>query len=195
VGDPVSFDIKFTMLGNDVVVGKAFDDRAGCAVLVGVMERLGEVDCTVYSVGTIQEEVGLRGATTAAFGLYPDLGIALDVAVAGGVPGVRDVEAPIKMRKGPSLTVADRGLIAHPRVLRLLVDTGEELGIPYQLEMSMGGTTDAATIALTREGIPSGVISIPARYIHSPVSMLSLEDVENAIKLAVTAIKNVPKNF
>jgi len=191
VGDPVSFDIKFTRLKNDIVVGKAFDDRIGCAILVEILKRVGEVDCTVYGVGTIQEEVGLRGATTAAFGLYPDIGIAVDVTVAGGVPGVKDIEAPIKMGKGPSLTVADRGLITHPKVLRLLVDAAEKLGIPYQLETGLGGTTDAAKISLTREGVPSGVISIPTRYIHSPVSMLSLDDAENSIKLSIEAIKNV----
>ncbi|MCP8311332.1 MAG: M42 family metallopeptidase [Candidatus Methylarchaceae archaeon HK02M1] len=195
IGDPISFDIRFTKLREDVVVGKAFDDRVGCAVLAEVMEKLEKVDCTVYAVGTIQEEVGMRGATTAAFGLYPDVGIAVDVTFAGGVPGVKDVEAPIKMRKGPSLVVADRGLIAHPKVLRLLVDAAEELGIPYQLEMGSAGTTDAAKIALTREGIPSGVISIPTRYIHSSVSMLSLDDAENAIKLAIMAIKKFPKIF
>ena len=195
VGDPVSFDIKFTRVGNDAVVGKAFDDRVGCAALVEVMRKLPSVDCTVYAVGTIQEEVGLRGATIAAFQLYPDVGIAIDVTVAGDIPGVKEVEAPIKMRKGPSLTVADTGLITHPKVLRLLIDAAEESKVPYQLESGLHGTTDASRIALTREGVPSGVISIPTRYIHSPASMLSLSDVENTIKLAVTAIKNVPKYF
>jgi endoglucanase len=195
VGDPVSFDIKFARVRNDVVIGKAFDDRVGCAALVEVMRKLPSVDCTVYAVGTIQEEVGLRGATIAAFQLYPDVGLAIDVTVAGDVPGVKEVEAPIKMRKGPSLTVADTGLITHPKVLRLLIDAAEESKVPYQLESGLHGTTDAARIALTREGVPSGVISVPTRYIHSPASMLSLSDVENAVKLAITAIKNVPKYF
>jgi len=195
VGNPVSFDITFTRLGDDVVVGKAFDDRVGCAVLTAIMERLGDVDCTVYAVGTIQEEVGLRGATTAAFSLSPDIGIALDATVAGGVPGVKEVETSIKMRRGPAITVADRGLITHPRVLRLLIDAAEKGGIPFQLETGLPGSTDAARIALTREGVPSGVISIPTRYIHSPVSMLSLDDAENAAKLAVAAIKSVSQSF
>ena len=195
MGDPVSFDIKFTRVGNDAVVGKAFDDRVGCAALVEVMRKLPSVDFTVYAVGTIQEEVGLRGATIAAFQLYPDVGVAIDVTVVGDVPGVKEVEAPIKMRKGPSLTVADMGLITHPKVLRLLIDAAEESKVPYQLESGLPGATDASRIALTREGVPSGVISIPTRYIHSPASMLSLSDVENAIQLAVTAIKNVTKYF
>ena len=195
VGDAVSFDIKFTRVGKDTVVGKAFDDRVGCAALIETMRKLSKVDCTIYVVGTIQEEVGLRGATTAAFQLYPDVGIALDVTVAGDVPGVKEVEAPAKMRAGPALTVADAGLITHPKVLRLFIDSAEENKIPYQLETGMRGTTDAAKIALTKEGVPSGVISIPTRYIHSPASLLSLKDVENAVKLAVATVKNVSKYF
>jgi len=163
--------------------------------MIEAMRRISEVDCTVYAVGTIQEEVGLRGATIAAFEIYPDVGLALDVTVAGDVPGVTEVEAPIKMGAGPSFTVADRGLITHPKVLRLLVETAEKLGIPYQLETGLPGTTDAARIALTREGVPAGVISIPTRYIHSPASLLSLKDVENAVKITVAAIENLPSYF
>jgi putative aminopeptidase FrvX len=195
VGDAVSFDIKFTRVGKDTVVGKAFDDRVGCAALIETLRKLSKIDCTIYVVGTIQEEVGLRGATIAAFQLYPDVGIALDVTVAGDVPGVKEVEAPAKMRAGPALTVADAGLITHPKVLRLFIDSAEENKIPYQLETGMKGTTDAAKIALTKEGVPSGVISIPTRYIHSPASLISLKDVENAVKLAVATIKNVSKYF
>jgi putative aminopeptidase FrvX len=195
IGDPISFDIKFARVGKDVVVGKAFDDRVGCAALIETLRRLRRVNCTVYAVGTIQEEVGLRGATVAAFQLRPDVGLALDVTVAGDVPGVEEVEAPIKMRKGPSLTVTDSGLITHPKVLRWFIDAAEESKVPYQLETGLSGTTDAARIALTREGVPSGVISIPTRYIHSPASLLSLNDLENAVKLTVAAINSVQKYF
>jgi len=195
VGDPVSFDVKFAQVGKDAVLGKAFDDRVGCAALIEIMRKLPKVDCTLHAVGTVQEEVGLRGATIAAFQLYPDVGIALDVTVAGDIPGVKEVEAPVKMRKGPALTVADAGLITHPKVLRLFIDSAEENKIPYQLETGLRGTTDAARIALTKEGVPSGVISIPTRYIHSPASIVSLEDLENSVKLAVAAVKNVPKYF
>ena len=195
IGDPVSFDIKFDRIGNDVVVGKAFDDRVGCAVMIDVMKMLKQTECAVYAVGTVQEEVGLRGATTAAFGIYPDVGIALDVTVAGDVPGVKEVEAPIKMRKGPAIEIADMGLITHPKVLRMLVEAAEENNIPYQLETGLPGSTDAARIALTREGVPSGVISVPTRYIHSPTSLVSLKDMENAVKLTVAAIQKIPKHF
>jgi endoglucanase len=163
--------------------------------MVEAMKRLEKTECTVYAVGTVQEEVGLRGATTAAFGIYPDVGIALDVTVAGDVPGVREVEAPIKLGKGPSIEIADMGLIAHPKVVRLLVDAAEENKIPYQLETGLPGSTDAARISLTREGVPSGVISIPTRYIHSPSSLLSLEDAEKTVKLTVAAVQKIPKYF
>ena len=195
IGDPVGFDIKFAKVGKNIVIGRAFDDRVGCAVMVEAMKRLEKTECTVYAVGTVQEEVGLRGATTAAFGIYPDVGIALDVTIAGDVPGVREVEAPIKLGKGPSIEIADMGLIAHPKVVRLLVDAAEENKIPYQLETGLPGSTDAARISLTREGVPSGVISIPTRYIHSPSSLLSLEDAEKAVKLTVAAIQKIPKHF
>jgi putative aminopeptidase FrvX len=195
IGDPIGFDIKFARAGKNIVMGKAFDDRVGCAVMAETMKRLRKTDCTVYAVGTVQEEVGLRGATTAAFGIYPDVGIALDVTVAGDIPGVKEVEAPIKIRKGPSITVADKGLITHPKVLKLLIDAAEENKIPYQLETGLPGSTDAARISLTREGVPSGVISIPTRYIHSPASLLSLKDVENTVKLTVAAVQKVPERF
>ena len=195
IGDPVGFDIKFTKVGKNVIIGKAFDDRVGCAVMVEAMKRLEKTKCTIYAVGTVQEEVGLRGATTAAFGIYPDVGIALDVTVAGDVRGVKEVEAPMKLRKGPAIQVADAGLITHPKVLRLLVDAAEENKIPYQLETGFPGLTDAARISLTREGVPCGVISVPTRYIHSPASLLSLEDAEKAVKLTVAVVQKVPKYF
>jgi len=195
IGDPIGFDIKYAKVGKDIVIGKAFDDRVGCAVIVEAMKRLEKAECTIYAVGTVQEEVGLRGATTAAFGIYPDVAIALDVTVAGDVPGVKEVEAPIKLRKGPAIEVADAGLITHPKVLRLLVDAAEENKIPYQLETGLPGQTDAARIALTREGVPSGVISVPTRYIHGSACLLCLGDAEKAVKLTVAAVQKIPKYF
>jgi endoglucanase len=193
IGDPVCFDVKFARIGKNIVIGKAFDDRVACAIMIEAMKALQNTDCTIYAVGTVQEEVGLRGATTSAFGIDPDFGIAIDVTVAGDTPGVRDVDAPVKMNKGPSLTVADSGLIVHPRVLKLLIDAAKECKIAYQLETGLPGSTDAARIALTKAGVPSGVISVPTRYIHSPTSMLSLKDAEDSVKLTVAAVKKIPE--
>jgi putative aminopeptidase FrvX len=195
IGDPVSFDVKYAKLGKDVVTGKALDDRAGCAIMIEALKQLGSTDCTICAVGTVQEEVGLRGAATATFGIDPDIGIALDVTIAGDVPGVREFDTSAKMGKGPVLTVADSGLITHPKVLRLLLDAAEENKINYQLETGLPGTTDAARISLTRQGVPSGTVSVATRYIHSPVGMLSLKDAENSAKLTVVAIQKIQKHF
>lgn len=195
VGDPVSFDIKYAKLTGDVVMGKAFDDRVGCAIMIEVLKQLKSTDCTLYAVGTVQEEVGLRGAATAAFGINPDVGIALDVTVAGDVPGVKEFEASVKMGKGPVLTVADHGLITLPKVMHLLLDTAEENRITYQLETGLPGATDAAKMSLTRQGVPSGTISVATRYIHSPAGILSLKDAENSAKLTAAVIEKIQKRF
>jgi endoglucanase len=176
VGDPVAFDVQFEKLGNDNAMGKAFDNRAGCAVIVEALKQITELDCTVYAVGTIQEEVGLRGAATAAFGVDPDAGLALDVTIAGDTPGVREFDTSVK-------------------ILRWLIDTATANNISYQLETGLMGTTDAARIALTRQGVPSGTISVPARYIHSPVGIVNLADVENCAKLTAAAVQKIQEQF
>jgi putative aminopeptidase FrvX len=195
VGDPVGFDVQYVELGKNVVVGKAFDNRAGCVTMIEALKLMEKTDYTVCAVGTVQEEVGLRGAAGAAFGLDPDLAIALDVTIAGDVPGVREFDTSVKMGKGPALTISDSGLITHPKVLRWLLDSAEEEKIPFQLETGLMGSTDAARISLTRQGIPSGNISIPTRYIHSPVGMLNLKDIENSAKLTVAAIQRTSRYF
>lgn len=194
IGDTVGFDVKFARIGKNTVIGKALDDRAGCAIMVEALRRLKKTECTIYAVGTVQEEVGFRGAVTSAFSLCPDIAIALDVTIAGDTPEVKEIEAPIKMRKGPSLTVADAGVIVPAKILKLLIAAAEENDIPYQLETGVPGSTDAARILLTREGVPSGVISVPTRYIHSPTSMLSMEDAENALKLLIAVVNRISKN-
>ena len=195
IGDVVAFDIKYVNLGKDVAIGKAFDNRAGCLTMVETLKLLEKTDCTVCAVGTVQEEVGLRGAATAAFGVDPDLAIALDVTIAGDVPGVREFDTTVKMGKGPALTISDSGLITHPKILRWLMETAETQKIPFQLESGLLGSTDAARISITRQGIPSGNVSIATRYIHSPVGMLSLKDIENAAKLTAAAIQTATKHF
>lgn len=195
VGDPIAFDVKCQKIGAECVMGKAFDNRAGCAAMVEVMKRLKEAECTVYAVGTVQEEIGLRGAGCAAFAVNPDLALALDVTVAGDVPGVREIDTNVKLGKGPALTVYDSGVITHPKVMRWIIDTANEAKLPLQLESGLPGSTDAARISLTRQGIPSGTLSMPARYIHSPAGIINLTDVENTVKLAVAAVEKAAKYF
>ncbi len=195
VGDPIAFDVAYGKLSKGNVMGKAFDNRAGCAAMVETMKLLKECECTVYAVGTVQEEVGLRGAGTAAFAVDPDLALALDVTIAGDVPGVREYDTSVKLGRGPSLTVSDSGVITHPKIMRWVLDTAAEEKIPIQLESGLLGSTDAARISLARQGIPSGTISIPTRYIHSPAGILNLSDLENTAKLTAAAIQKATKYF
>jgi endoglucanase len=163
--------------------------------MIETLRLLEKAGCTIYAVGTIQEEVRLRGAGAAAFNVDPGVAIALDVTIAGDTPGVREFDTTVKMGKGPALTITDSGLITSPKILRWLADSAEEQKIGYQIEAGLMGSTDAARIALTRQGIPCGNISIPTRYIHSPVGMLNIKDVENSAKLAAAAIQNIAKYF
>lgn len=180
VGDIGVFSRPLVVQGNRLIA-KAFDDRIGCAILVKLVEELKDCPHDLYIVFTVQEELGLRGAITSAYGIAPDVGIAVDVTRTGDTP-----EAPkmaVSLGKGPAIKVKDARMVSHPGVRQALIRAAEEEGIPYQLEVLEGGTTDAAAIQLTREGIPTGVISIPCRYIHTPSEMVDLRDVENAVRL------------
>ncbi len=193
IGDPIIIEQEFRELGNNLVMGKALDNRVGCAILIEVLKQV-ESEATLYGVGTVQEEVGLKGAKTSAFGINPDMALALDVTISGDHPGIKEEDAPSQAGKGPAIILTDasgRGLITHPQVKELLISTAEEEGIPYQLEVSDGGTTDATSIHLTREGIPTGVISPASRYIHTPVSVVNLDDVENAVRLILAVLKRI----
>ena len=193
VGDPISFKSDFEEFPNDLIMGKALDNRIGCYIMIETLKRVNS-KATVYGVGTVQEEVGLKGARTSAFKLNPDMAFALDVTIAGDHPGIKEDEAPAKIGKGPAIILVDasgRGIITPEKVKNLLISSAKEGEIPYQLEVSEGGTTDATAIHLTREGVPTGVVSVPTRYIHTTVSIASMEDIENAIKLLVKAIDSL----
>lgn len=193
VGDYITFDRSFSVLRKDMVTGKAFDNRLGCYVMLEVAKRA-EGNFTLYAVGTTQEEVGLKGARTSAYKINPDIAIVVDATTTGDHPGVKEEESAIKLGKGPAITVVDaqgRGLITNPKLKELLINTAKKHKIPYQLEVGEGGTTDATAIQLTREGVPTGVVSIPSRYIHTPVSVANMKDVENCIKLITHTLEEI----
>ena len=193
VGDPMTFNSIFAEYPNNLVMGKALDNRVGCYVMIEVLKRI-KTKATVHAVGTVQEEVGLKGARAVAFKLNPDMAIALDVTLSGDHPGIKPDEAPAVIGEGPALILSDaggRGILTNPLVKEMIMKAGDENDVPYQLEVSDGGTTDGAIIQLTREGIPTGVLSVPTRYIHTPVSVCSMEDVESTIQLIVNAINNL----
>lgn len=193
VGDPITFKAWYEELPNDLIMGKALDNRVGCYVMMEVLKRV-NTRATVYGVGTVQEEVGLKGAKTSSFKLNPDIAIALDVTLSGDHPGVKEEEAPAVIGKGPAIVLVDasgRGIITQKSIKDMLITAGDENEINYQLEVSDGGTTDGTAIHLTREGIPTGVLSVPTRYIHTTVSVCSKEDIESTIELIVEAINNL----
>jgi putative aminopeptidase FrvX len=194
IGTPVTIDREFATLANNRVTGKAFDNRAGVAMLIKTLKTV-ETPFTIYGVFTVQEEVGLKGARTSAYALDPDCAIATDVTIPGDHPGIEMKDAAVEMGKGPVITIVDssgRGLIANRNVVKWLGKAAEENSIPVQVEVGSGGTTDATAIHLTKAGIPSTTLSIPSRYIHSPVEVLDVRDIEAGVALLVAALKTKP---
>jgi putative aminopeptidase FrvX len=186
LGQAAVFLRPFANLGRRIVA-KAFDDRIGCAVLIEVLRRLEETPHEVYFVFSVQEEVGLRGARTSAYGLEPEVGIAVDITASADTP-----EAPkmaMKLGAGPCIKVMDSGMLAHPGVKQLLIETAEANGIPYQLEVLQRGSTDAAAIQLARGGVAAGCVSLACRYYHTPSEMLDMEDVENTVALLLAVLR------
>ena len=185
IGDYAAFATDFTELGK-TVKGKAFDDRVGCAVLIELLKERYPFD--LYAAFTVQEEVGLRGAKVAAYAIEPDVAFVLEGTICDDMPKKRDVSPTTELGKGPAITIMDRTFIADRRLVKLLVETAEELGIPYQFKQPVVGGTDAGAIHLSREGVPSATVAVPCRYIHSPASLLSLEDFENTVRLMKGAL-------
>ncbi|MFB0543308.1 MAG: M20/M25/M40 family metallo-hydrolase, partial [Candidatus Bathyarchaeia archaeon] len=198
IGDPVVPWSPFSLIqGGKVAMSKAFDDRIGAFVLMEAIRRIKEKKIehpnTVYGAATVQEEVGLRGAQTTAHLVDPDVGVVLEVDIAGDVPGIASKEAPAKMGKGPSLITFDRSMIPNQPLKELVIETAAKAQIPLQLSQVSGGGTDAGRIHIDRAGCPSVVIGVPTRHIHSHVGLLSLKDAENAVRLVIELIKRLDK--
>ncbi len=187
IGDAAGFDRPMLDLG-DRIVAKSMDDRISCAVMIETMRQLTSTPNEIYFVFSTQEEVGLRGATTAAFSLDPEIGISVDVTGVGDTP--RSMKMEVSLGKGPTVKVRDGGMISDPRLVRFMADTAEKAGIPYQLEILEGGTTDARAMQISRAGMPASCVSIPTRYIHSPSEMVDYRDVLNSVKLLVELVSH-----
>jgi len=200
VGCVATFDRTMERMG-ELICGKAFDDRLGCAALIEVLKQA-EPKCEVLACFTVQEELGLKGATTSAFALEPDIGIAIDTTIAGDFPGMEPHEAPVEIGKGATIVVAygrkeslGYGLIPSRKIREWLEGLAKRNNLPYQLEVVEGGTTDAAAIALSRGGVPAAAVSIPTRYLHTPIEVASLNDLEMTIRLLKLAVENPPSEY
>ncbi len=185
VGDIAAFQQTAQVVGGRLAA-KAMDDRLGCYVLIEALRRIkkkktGRTGNDLYFVFTVQEEIGLRGAITSAYGIEPDFGLAVDVTMTGDTPDCEKMA--IRLGAGAAIKVRDRMMITHPVIKNRLISLAERKRIPYQLEVLEWGTTDAAAMQLSRRGVPSGTISVPVRYVHSTSEMADLADLENAVRL------------
>ena len=186
VGDVAIFHQGLENVGKRLIA-KSLDDRIGCAILIETLRRLKQTPHEVYFVFSVQEETTSVGARTAAYSIDPDLALAIDMTGTGDTPKAQPMA--VEMGKGPAIKVRDAGMIADPRIKNLLVQRAQAARIPYQLEIFRLGTTDAQAVQSVRSGIPSGAVSIPARYVHSQAEMIDLDDVENTVKLLVELLK------
>jgi endoglucanase len=185
VGSPCVPGYAFEHLNEDLVMGKAFDDRAGCAVAVGALEALRgtDLDLTLVCAFTISEELGLRGARTVANQIAPHVALALEGTTAVDVPGISGARLLASMGAGPAVTLADRSIVASREVVTLLEEVAEKGGIPFQRKLPGGGGTDAGAIQTSGAGALVGVVSVPCRYIHAPLSLLRPSDLDAAVRL------------
>ena len=182
IGDTACYLAPFSLQGRRVIA-KSLDNRAGCAVLMETLRRLPRaLPIGVYFVFTVQEELGLRGAKPVSYRLKPDYGLAVDVTRVGDTPEP-EYKMEVSLGEGPAIKVKDSSVICHPFIIEKMTAAANKHGIPYQFEVLERGGTDAGAIHLSREGVPSGALSIPCRYIHSPSEMIDLDDLENAVSL------------
>ncbi len=180
IGDPGIFHQTYLENG-DRLTAKSMDDRIACAIAIAALQQLAESPHDVYFVFTAQEEVGVRGAATAANRIAPEVGIALDVTATGDTPN--GIKMDVKLGKGPAIKVKDSGMIAHRGLVQRMADVAVSAEIPHQFEILPAGSTDARAMQISGIGVIAGCISIPCRYIHSPSETVSLSDVENSVKL------------
>jgi len=194
IGDPLTIHYPFIELHDGYVTGKAFDDRAGCAVMIEIARRLAEkkLDINIVFSFVVGEEVGLRGARTSAYQIDPDLAIALEGTIGADMPGVPQSSQPVRLGRGPAITVADRSIIVSRKLIEAIESVAEDGAIPYQYKLPTYGGTDAGVIHTTRAGILTGVVSVPCRFIHSPTSTMRLNDFENTVRLMTRFIERLP---
>ncbi|MBC8215252.1 MAG: M42 family metallopeptidase [Candidatus Marinimicrobia bacterium] len=184
IGDPITFDLGMDTLKGNIVSTKATDNKVGVYVVGAILKELADekIETNIYSVSSVQEEIGLRGATTSAYGIDPHVGIAIDVTHATDYPGIdKNLHGDIKLNDGPVIAV---GANINPKVFELLKKAGKDVKVKYQIEAAPRGTgTDANAIQTTRSGVAAGLVSVPNRYMHTPSEVISLKDLDETVKL------------
>jgi len=191
IGDFAAFDRTYMEMG-DRLVAKSMDNRSGVLVLIETLRGIKSTPNDLYFVFTSQEEVGVRGAGAAAFGIDPDIGLAVDVTATGDTPA--SLKMVMELGKGPCVKFRDPGMLSDPRVVDWMIKTAEKARIPYQREVLLIGGTDAREIQITRSGVMAGVLSVPCRYVHSASEMVDYNDLKNSVKL-LTVMLSKPVSF
>jgi endoglucanase len=194
-GTPGTLAYPFQSLNENRVMGKALDDRVGCAVLMRCLEYFSEKrpDFTVVANFAVSEEVGLRGAKTASYQIQPDVALVIEGTTGADTPGIPAHKCPARLGEGPAISVADKSIIVDPAVVRFLEEVATAHQIPWQHKLPLSGGTDAGTIHLSRGGVLTGVLSVPCRYIHSPSSILDLRDLEHTVALTIEVSRRSPE--
>lgn len=193
IGTPVTFSSSLLALAGGRVMGKAFDDRVGCAVEILISKMLAESGCDpeVYAVFTAQEELGMRGASAAASSVEPSFALVFEGGVAADVPGVPAAERVTSLGSGPAIRIMDASMLSSRRMVSYLVSVAESIGLRYQLQLYNRGGTDAGRIHLSGRGVETGVIAVPCRYLHSPNLVLDVSDIEGAVRLGYEAVRRI----
>lgn len=194
LGDPIVPISPFTVMGNPKsYLAKAFDNRVGCALAVEALRALAQEKRVnnLYAVGTVQEEVGTRGAKTSAYLVNPDVAIILEVDIAGDVPGIKPEECAVKLGQGPSMLLYDARMIPNLRLRDMVLRIAEKEGIPLQFGLMAGGATDGAMIHMHNAGVPCVVIGVPARHIHSHTSIINRDDYDQTLRLLLAVLRKL----
>jgi len=196
IGSIITYEGDLKKLSGNRYTSKTMDDRIGVFILIETLKRV-KSPYDVYFVATVQEEVGLRGAKVSGYKISPDIAIAIDVTLAMDVPDVKEHKMVTELGKGPAITVMDRSVIGNRKLNSFMEKIAEEEKIPLQRNILTRGGTDAGSIHLIKEGVVSTTLSIPTRFVHSPVECIDMGDVENAVKLLVKVLETetLGKNF
>jgi putative aminopeptidase FrvX len=200
-GSPGNLHYPFQVIGTERAMGKALDDRVGCAILIRCIEYFckNRPEFSLVANFAVCEEVGLRGATTAAYRIKPDVAIVIEGTVGADTPGISAHRCPSRLGKGPAISVADKSIIVHPSFVHFLEQVAGSLKIPWQHKVPLTGSTDAGAIHLSGRGVLTGIISVPCRYIHSASSVVDLRDFEHTLLLVIEVarradeIRDLPK--
>jgi endoglucanase len=193
-GDPILPRADFVPLANHkTYLSKAFDDRVGTALVVSALRSLqaDEHPNTVYGVATVMEEVGVRGATTSVRSVDPDVAIILESDIAGDVPGIKADESSVKLSGGPTVLIYEARMIPNLKLRNLVLEVAKQAELPVQVSYVESGSTDGSVIHLHNLGVPTAVIAVPTRHIHSHSSIIHRDDYDNAVKLLVALIKRL----